>query len=129
MGESITDEYQKVFDGEYGCYLDHPQNENDKILAGLCYIFGWIISLVSLLAIKPLSPYLRFHAIQSLGIHIVYMVLAMLTSVLMMVFIGICLFPFMIALGIYALIIGILILTGKDHRVPWLADYVEENYV
>ena len=57
------------------------------------------------------------------------MVLAMLTSVLMIVFIGICLVPFMMALGIYALIIGIMILTGKDHRIPYLANYVEENYV
>ena len=129
MGESITDEYKKIFDGKYGCYLDHPQNENDKILAGLCYIIGWIISLVALLAIKPLSPYLRFHAIQALGLHIAYMVFASIASVLMIALIGFCLLPFALALYVYALIIGVLVLTGKDHRVPWLADYVEENYM
>jgi uncharacterized membrane protein len=125
----MTDEYIKVFDGEYGSYLRYPQGENDKIIAGLAYIFGWIVSLIALLAIKPLSPYLRFHAIQALGIHIVYMVLAMVMGVTMMVFIGICLLPFVMALGIYVLVIGIMVLTGSDHRIPWLANYVEENYV
>jgi uncharacterized membrane protein len=125
----MAEEYEKVFKGEYGSYLDYPQNDNDKLLAGLSYILGWIVALISLLAIKPLSPYLRFHAIQALGLHIAMYIIYVAASILMMVFIGLCLLPFAMGLGIYALVIGILVLTGKDHRVPWLADYVEENFV
>lgn len=125
----MSDEYDKVFNGEYGSYLEYPRGENDKIIAGLCYIFGWIVSLVALLAIKPLSPYLRFHAIQALGIQVVYMILAVFMSITMMFFVGFCLLPFVLGLGIYALVIGIIVLTGGDHRVPWLGNYVEENFV
>jgi uncharacterized membrane protein len=125
----MTDEYVKVFDGEYGSYLKYPYGDNDKLLAGLSYIFGLVVSLVALFAIKPLSPYLRFHAIQALGIHIVYMAIAMVMGVTMMFIVGICLLPFVMGIGIYALIIGVMVLTGGDHRVPWLGNYVEENYV
>lgn len=125
----MTDEYEKVFNGDHGSYLDYPQGENDKILAGLCYIFGWIVSLIALVAIKPCSPFLRFHAIQALGLHIVYMILAIIVYIGMMFIVGICFLPFVMAIGIYALVIGILVLMGNDHRVPLLGDYVEENFV
>jgi hypothetical protein len=32
-------------------------------------------------------------------------------------------------LQIYALVVGIIVLMGNDHRVPFIADYVEENFV
>jgi uncharacterized membrane protein len=125
----MTEEYKKVYDGEYGSYLDYPQGENDKLLAGLSYILGWIVSLISLVAIKPLSPYLRFHAIQALGIQIIIMILSVMTSIGSMFIIGICLLPFLLGIAFYTLVIGIIVLTGGDHRVPWLGDYVEENFV
>ncbi len=125
----MTEEYKKVYDGEYGSYIDHPQGENDKLLAGLSYILGWIVSVIALVAIKPLSPYLRFHAIQALGLQIIIMILSVLLSIGAMFIVGLCLLPFLIGLAIYTLVIGIIILTGGDHRVPWLGDYVEENFV
>lgn len=123
------DEYIKVYRGEYGSYLHYPQNENDRLMGGLCYIFGWIVSVISLVAIKPLSPFLRFHAIQALGLHLVALVLAMLMSFGIMFVVGFCLMPFVMGLSIYHLIIGIIVLMGNDHCVPWLGNYVEENYI
>jgi uncharacterized membrane protein len=125
----MTEEYRKVYDGEYGSYLDYPQGENDKLLAGLSYILGWIVSVIALVAIKPLSPYLRFHAIQALGIQIILVILYVLTTVGSMFFVGLCLLPFVLGLGVYSLVIGIMVLMGNDHRVPILANYVEENFV
>jgi len=129
MGSKMTDEYVRVYNGQHGSYNRYPLGENDKILGGLAYIFGWIVSLIVLLAVKPLSPHLRFHAIQALGMHIALMILGSIAGFLSMFMVGLCLLPFVIGGWIYLLVIGILILTGGDHRIPWLGDYVEENYV
>jgi uncharacterized membrane protein len=133
-GESMTEEYQRVFNGEYGSYLEHPQGENDKVLAGLCYIFGWILSLVVILAIKPCSPYLRFHALQALGLHLVNMIVGtVLSFALVFAMVFFCLLPIIMALlfviPTYTLVVGILILLDNDHRTPLLGDYIEENFV
>jgi uncharacterized membrane protein len=128
LGDQMTEEYQKVFKGVHGCYNDYPKNENDNILAGLSYL-TWIVALVALIAIKPLSPYLRFHACQAIGLAIVGFGLGVIMGATIMFFIGLCLLPFSMALGIYMLVIMIIVLTGKDHRVPLLADYVEEKFV
>jgi uncharacterized membrane protein len=125
----MTEEYRKVYDGEFGSYLDYPQGDNDKLLAGLCYILGWILSVVCLVGIKPLSPYLRFHAIQALGIQLVAMGIAIVMYISIFFYIGFCLLPFVMGISIYSLVIGIIVLTGTDHRVPWLGDYIEERYV
>jgi uncharacterized membrane protein len=124
----MTDEYQKVYKGVFGSYNDYPKNENDNILAGLSYL-TWIVALVGLIAIKPLSPYLRFHAIQAIGLAIVSFTLSMVMAITLMFFIGLCLLPFALALYVYKIVIMIIVLTGKDHRVPFLADYIEEHYV
>lgn len=124
----MADEYQRVFQGVHGCYNAYPRGENDKLLAGLSY-FTWIAALIALVAIKPLSPYLRFHAIQAIGLQIVAMVFYMMSVFLIFFFIGLCLLPFVFAMSIYMIVIMIIVLTGGDHRVPFLADYVEENYV
>jgi uncharacterized membrane protein len=124
----VAEDYQKVFRGTYRSYENYPKNSNDDIMAGLCY-FTWIVGLISLLAIKPLSPYLRFHAVQSIGLFIITMIFSTISSLLLIVFIGLCLLPFALALSIYALVIMIVVLTGHDHRIPYLADYVERTYV
>jgi hypothetical protein len=53
----------------------------------------------------------------------------MVMGISIMFLVGICLSPFVLDIGIYALIIGVIVLTGGDHLVPWLANYVEENYI
>jgi len=93
----MAEEYQKVFKGVYGSYNDYPKGDNDNLLAGLSY-FTWIVALVALVAIKPLSPYLRFHAIQAIGLIIANFVLAMIMAITLMFIVGICLLPFSLAL-------------------------------
>lgn len=124
----MSEEYKKVYKGKAGCYLKYPQGDNDKLLAALGYPI-WIVALVALFAIKPLSPYLRFHAIQALGLNIIYVVLWIVSMVLASFIIGFCLMPFALGLWIYAIIIAVMLFTGKDHRIWKLGDYVEENYV
>jgi len=119
-GPPPQQEYQKVFNGQFESYNNYPRGENDNLLGGLCY-FSWFVSLIVLLAIKPLSPYLRFHAVQALGLQIVYMV-----AVMILVFI--C-FPLAFVFLGYLIFIMITVMTGRDYRVPYLANYVEENYV
>ena len=124
----MSEEYQKVFKGKYGCYNDYPQNENDKILAGFSY-FTWIVALIALVAIKPQSPFLRFHAIQALGMMVSITIFTIVTIILCFLIIGFLLLPFVWLLSFYPLVVMILVLVGNDHRVPWLAKYVEENYI
>ncbi len=61
--------------------------------------------------------------------HIAMYGLYLVGIVLMYFIIGII--PLMVALAVivYAAVIGILVLTGKDHRVPKLGDWVEERYI
>lgn len=130
-------EYKRVFRGEYGSYNRYHRNENDNMLAGCCYLIGWIVALVVLLAVKPLSPWLRFHAIQSIAFGVVFggaiMVLFMITFMLMFVLIGFLCLPFLFLLIMcvwaYNLIIAIMCFTNKDHRIPIIADWVEKNFI
>lgn len=124
----MSDEYRKVYKGKPGSYERYPQGGNDKVLAALGYPFP-IVALIALLAVKPLSPYLRFHSIQALGLGIATYVLWMVGIVLTSFLIGCLILPVAMLLWIYSLVIMIIILTGKDHRIPWLGDYVESHYV
>ena len=131
------DEYKRVFKGKYGSYNRYPKEENDKILAGCCYLFGWIVSIIVLIAVKPLSPWLKFHAIQSLvfGVIVggVIMILAMMSFVLMLILIGFVCFMFvmMLAMAVWAynLFIAFMCFTDKDHRIPVIGDWVEKNFI
>jgi len=108
-------------------------------LAGFSYLvcignliifpLGWIMPLIVLLVVKPMSPWLRFHTIQALVLNIVVGGSWILALVLTSVFIGLCFLPFIVALAIYGVIIGIFAFTGKDHRVPIIGNWVEENWI
>ena len=41
-------------------------SEDDKMLAGLCYLFWWLVSWIVLISPKRNLPYLKFHALQSI---------------------------------------------------------------
>ena len=124
----MSEEYQKVFKGKYGSYNRYPRNDNDKILAAFSY-FNWIIALIVLLAVKPMSPYLRYHAVQALGLTISIMLLFIVTIFLCIFLIGLILLPFVWLLSFYPIVMMILVLIDNDHRIPWLSNYVEMNYV
>jgi len=124
----MSEEYHKVFKGKYGSYDRYPRGENDKILAAIGYPIP-LVALIALLAVKPLSPYLRFHSIQALGLGIAAMVLWIVGGALTAVFIGCLIAPIGFLIWIYALVIMIMIFTDKDHRVPMIADWVEKTFV
>ena len=116
-------EYQKVYAGYPGSYNYYPKGNNDNLFAGLCYLFGWIVSLVVLLAVKPQSPWLRFHAIQAIGLHIVI-------TVAYVFFMLPCLgYAMMMALIIVNLIFAIRCFMGSDTRIPFVADLIEKNFI
>jgi len=95
------------------------------------------VAVVALVGIKPLSPWLKFHAIQALVLSITYMVaffvLFFITMMLMIVLIGILCMPILMLLAmgffVYNLIIAIMCFTWKDHRVPVVGDWVEKTFI
>ena len=138
-----------------GSYLNHPRGENDRLWAGACYVaplalsmmgvhyLSWMVNIVALVGVRPLSPWLRFHAIQSLvlslitlGIYVVGVFVLLVAYILIFVMVGIIFIPvavliLMIAMSVSidSLVIGIMVFSETDHRVPFLADWVERNYV
>jgi uncharacterized membrane protein len=67
-----------------------PQEENDKILAAIAYIFTPIMSIVVLVTDMKNKPFLKYHAYQSLTVGIA---LIILYTVLTITFVGLCLAP------------------------------------
>jgi uncharacterized membrane protein len=136
-GSSFPGDYRKVFKGSFGSYNHHPTKENDNILACLSYIFGFIVGLIILLVVKPMSPWLRFHLIQSMTLSVIlvgaYVILSTISGALVVVLIGLICLPlvqlFFLAGWIYMIIIGIMCFSWKDHRVPYIADWVEKTFV
>lgn len=136
-GRSEHDEYRKVFKGTFKSYDYHPLNENDNIFAGLCYIFGWIASIIVLLAVKPVSPWLRFHAIQGAVLSAIMWGIAIFLNFIGIMFFflpvkfcfGYLLNLVILAIFIYLVVIGVFCFLEKDHRVPVLGDWVERNWV
>jgi len=124
----MTEEYQKIFTGEFGSYGRFPKGENDKILAALGYPIP-LVAIIALFAVKPLSPFLRFHAIQALSLGVVIWGLMMIAGALSAVLIGLCLMPLVFILWVYAWVIAVILFTDKDHRVPMIADWVEKTFV
>jgi uncharacterized membrane protein len=137
QGKGGEDEYTKVFKGTYKSYDKHPLNEYDNIIAGVCYIFGWIASIIVLLAVKPTSPWLRFHAIQALFLSAALWAVAIFLNFIGIAFyllpvrfcFGYLLNLLILAIFVYLIVIAVFCFLEKDHRVPVLGDWVEKNWV
>ena len=57
-------------------------NENDRLMAALAYAFG-IVSIIILLVDSMKSrPYQKYHAMQSLGLHIIGFIVVVVLSLL-----------------------------------------------
>ena len=97
---------------------------DDKLWALLGYLpfLGWIASIAALLMEdKKARPFIKFHAVQSLLLHIINGVIA---GVLSVVIIGAC--TFVIGLG-YMLYIGIKAYAGETVVVPFLTDFIKKQ--
>ncbi len=69
-----------------------PQEENDKIIAAVSYIFAPIVSIVVLVTDMKNKPFLKYHAYQSL---VVGIALIVLYTILSITFVGLCAAPFL----------------------------------
>jgi uncharacterized membrane protein len=95
-------------------------SSDDKLWALLSYIITLIIPLIILLSEdKKSRPFMKFHAVQSLGLSVAMWVLMILGTVT----IGItsCLG---LAVWIYGIYIGIKAYGGETVEVPWLTNFM-----
>ncbi len=67
-----------------------PQEDNDKIIAAISYIFAPILSIIILVTDMKNKPFLKYHAYQSLTLGIA---LIIVYTVLTITFFGLCLAP------------------------------------
>lgn len=75
-----------------------PQEDNDKLIATLSYIFVVIVSIVVLVTDMKNKPFLKYHAYQSLVFGIAIWILP---TVLSFVVVGLCLIPFALIAQFY----------------------------
>lgn len=98
-------------------------SSDDKLWALLSYIITIIIPLIVLLTEdKKARPYMKFHAIQSLGLSAVLWILIILGSVTL----GItaCLGMLVWFYGIY---IGVKAYQGETVEVPWMTNFMRQQ--
>jgi len=97
---------------------------DDKLWGLLGYLpfLGWIASIAALLMEdKKSRPFIKFHAVQSLLLHIINAVVA---GVLSVIVVGAC--TFVIGLG-YMLYVGIKAYQGETVKVPFLTDFIKNQ--
>ena len=70
-----------------------PQEESDKIVAALCYIFAPILGVIILVTDMKNKPFLKFHAYQSITFGIALIVLWTIASFLAVVLTGCFIVP------------------------------------
>ena len=70
-----------------------PQEESDKIVAALCYVFAPILGVIILVTDMKNKPFLKFHAYQSITFGIALIVLWTIASFLAVVLIGCFIMP------------------------------------
>ncbi len=78
-----------------------PQEDNDKIIAAISYIFAPLLSIIILVTDMKNKPFLKYHAYQSLTFGIALIVGWTLASFLAVVFIGCLLMPVLLVAQFY----------------------------
>lgn len=93
-----------------------PQEDNDKIIAALAYIFCPIVSIVVLVTEMKNKPFLKFHAYQSLVVGIALIVLYTILSITV---VGLCLAPVLFIGQIY---FAYMAYTKGAFKIPGVTD-------
>lgn len=97
-------------------------SDDEKMKGAVAYVLSWLTGIIVLL-IAGDSKFLKFHAWQSIIFGIIITILGMILS---MFCIGIIVFP----LGwIYMLYGAYMVYTGKQFRMPIIADFVDKSLV
>jgi len=104
-----------------------PVSDNDKMLAGLVYLIPAIISIILLLnEDTKKKPFLRYHAMQSLGLAVVLAAFEVLLSLVTAV---ICFAAVLYLLPLVPMIYyGVMAFQGKTFEIPYLTALMKQNH-
>ncbi|MGN6561917.1 MAG: DUF4870 domain-containing protein [Thermomicrobiales bacterium] len=78
-----------------------PTEDNDKIMAALCYFFFIIMGIIVLVTDMKNKPFLKYHAYQSIVFGVALAIGWIIASVLSVAIIGLCLMPVLFIVQIY----------------------------
>lgn len=114
--------------------IPSPEADNDKTMAGLCYIITVIVPLIILFAEGyKNNKYLRYHALNSLGLCVAAVIFAVLLSILSLILGAI--FPplaCLISLLYFAIFLpfiwyAIQAFQGKSFEIPYLTKFLRQQ--
>lgn len=108
------------------------RTDDEKTKGALAYVLGFITGIIVLL-IGGDSQFLKFHAWQSIvgsiAIGIIYFIISTIISVVTLGIGALCT-PFLgLIIWIYFLYGAYLVYSGKDFRMPVIADFVEKTFL
>ena len=108
------------------------KSDDEKMKGALAYVLGFITGIIVLL-IGGDSKFLKFHAWQSIigsiAIGIVYFIISVIISAITLGFGALCM-PFLgLIVWIYFLYGAYMVYSGKDFKIPVIADFVEKTFV
>lgn len=97
---------------------------DDKLWAALSYVFAPLIGIIALLMEdKKARPYIKFHAVQSIAASIVFVVVAVIISVVTLGFGGLCV-PLLWLVFLYW---AYKAHQGQDVKIPVLTDFIKNQ--
>ena len=100
---------------------------NNVVWIYLSYILGWIFALIGLAVVKD-DDRVRFHCAQALAYSVVTWVIAIVIGLIP--FLGWVLGPLLwVAIFVIGLVLALQAGSGKDPKLPVLADFAEKNLV
>lgn len=104
--------------------LSPELTSDDKLWAALSYVFAPLIGIIALLMEdKKARPYIKFHAVQSIAASIVFVVVAVIISVVTLGFGGLCV-PLLWLVFLYW---AYKAYQGQDVKIPVLTDFIKNQ--
>ena len=108
------------------------RTDDEKMKGALAYVLGFLTGIIVLL-IGGDSKFLKFHAwqsnIASIVIVIIYFIVSIIISTVTLG-LGACITPFLgLIVWIYFLYGAYLVYSGKEFKVPVIADFVQKTFI
>jgi uncharacterized membrane protein len=108
------------------------RTDDEKMKGAIAYVLGFITGIVVLL-IAGDNKFLKFHAwqsiIASIVIGIIYFIISVIISTITMGIGALCT-PFLaLIVWIYFLYGAYMVYSGKEFKVPMLADFVQKTFI
>lgn len=100
-------------------------SDSDRILAGLAYLVPFVVSLILLLNEgTKAKPFLRYHAVQSLGLAVASAVFEVLLSIVAAIVCFAVVFYFLPLLPM--VYYGVIAFQGKTFEIPYLTSFMKQ---